>query len=262
MARKLKTNRNLSLHYASSYTACTTLRQFGENTQVIRELPVFSCRDGLMAEHLNTCLRVINDALEDHPRTLAVRVDLRVPSGLYELPLNAISDFMEYFKARIKRDRRRAAREGYAKPCKVRYIWVRERDSARHDHFHVFLLLNQDAYPSLGRFKSDRTNLANRIKSSWAAALGLDVEGLKGCVHFPTNSEYILDASAEPNEQLLRLTESDDWLEMAQAERYEQLAWFNDCYEGLFYRVSYFCKTTTKVFGRGVRSFGCSQLRR
>ena len=171
MARNLRTNRNLSLHYSSSYTASTTFRQFRENTQVIRELPVFSCRDGLVVEYLNSCLRVINDALEDHPRTLAIRVDLRFPRYLNDLPRNAISEFMDSFKVRIKRDRRRAAREqGYAKPCKVRYIWVRERDRAEQDHFHVLLLLNQDAYPSLGRFKSDRINLANRIKSSWAAA--------------------------------------------------------------------------------------------
>ena len=251
----------------SIYRASTTFwQEWGRyNTQVVRDLPVFCGKYGLYHEHLNACLRVINDALEDHPRTLAIRVDLRAPSGIRQLPEKAISNFIDTFKGKVKakQDRRRATQERrYPKPCKVRYIWVRERDTALHDHFHVLLLLNQDAYPSLGSFNSGKQNLANRIKDSWAHALGIYPEELGGGVHFPKNGEYIIDASVEPDHRLLRLIESEKWLEMNKDERYDALAWFNDRYEGLFYRVSYFCKTDTKVFSRGLRSFGCSHLRR
>lgn len=263
MTRKLNTNRNLTLFSDSIYTASTTYKADGYNNQVIRDLPVFCSHTGLLEEHLNSCLRVVNDALEDHPRTLAIRVDLRVPNGVSRLPDQAISHFMDTFKDKIKRDRRRAARvQQYAKPCKVRYLWVRERDTAQHDHFHVLLLLNQDAYPSLGQFKSDHENLAKRIDDSWAMALGICSKMLGGCVEFPKNGEYFIDASVEPDDSLLRLIESEDWSYLTKKQRYKKLSYFCDRYEGLFYRVSYFCKANTKIFGRGLRSFGCSRLKR
>ncbi len=249
----------------SIYTASTTFWQEWDryNTQVVRDLPVFCGKEGLYHEHLNACLRVINDALEDHTRTLAIRVDLRAPGFMGQLPDAAISHFIDTFKDKVKQDRRKAARVSeYPKPCKVRYIWVRERDKAQNDHFHVLLLLNQDVYPSLGWFNSERQNLANRIKESWALALGTYPENLGGCVYFPKNGEYIVNATVEPDNSLLWLMESEEWLEMDKDERYDELAWFNDRYEGLFYRVSYFCKANTKVFGRGLRSFGCSRLKR
>ena len=247
----------------SIYTASTTLKLYADNTQVVRNLPVFCSNEGLYSEHLNACLRVINDALEDHPRTLAIRVDLRAPGWMLQVPQNVISHFIETFKDKIKQDRLKAAHvQRYPKPCKVRYIWVRERETALHDHFHVLLLLSQDVYPSLGWFNSEHPNLSNRIKDSWAVALGTSPENLGGCVHFPQNGEYCVDASIEPDNRLLKLIESEEWLDMESYERYDELAWFNDRYEGLFYRVSYFCKANTKVFGRGLRSFGCSRLKR
>ena len=249
----------------SIYTASTTFWQEWDryNTQVVRDLPVFCSKEGLYHEHLSACLRVINDALEDHPRTLAIRVDLRLPGFMDRLPYDAISHFMDTFKDKVKQDRRRAARvQGYSKPCKVRYIWVRERDKAQSDHFHVLLLLNQDAYPSLGSFNSERQNLAKRIKESWALALGIYPDELCGGVLFPKNCEYIVDASVEPDNSLLWLMESEEWLGLKKKQRDKKLSWFNDRYEGLFYRVSYFCKANTKVFGRGLKSFSCSRLKR
>jgi len=277
--RKHKANKNLTLYFDPSYTAYTAYSGHGYGSQIIRRLPVFQYDEeeddlavkrrgwevekGLFAERLDTCLHVINDALEDHPRTLAIRVDLRVPRGVSHLPDDAISHFMDAFKDKIKQDRRRAAREQrYSKPCKVRYIWVRERGRSRHDHFHVLLLLNHDAYPSLGIFNSKRLNIAKRIKESWALALGIDIADLRGGVFFPDNAEYMIDASQEPDYRLCRLVESELWYLMDHDERSAALADFNNCYEGLFYRVSYLCKANTKVFGRGLNSFNCSRLKR
>ena len=277
--QKHKANKNLTLYFDSSYTAYTAYSGEGYSSQIIRRLPVFQYDEeaddlavkrrgwevdkGLFAERLDACLHVINDALEDHPRTLAIRVDLRVPRGVNHLPDDAISHFMDAFKDKIKQDRRRAARESESpKPCKVRYIWARERGRSRHDHFHVLLLLNYDAYSSLGRYNSKRSNIAKRIKESWALALGIDMANLSGGVFFPANAKYMIEASQEPDYRLCRLVESDLWPFMDHDERSAVLSDFNDCYEGLFYRASYLCKANTKVFGRGLRSFGCSRLKR
>lgn len=277
--RKHKTNKNLTLYFDSTYTEYTTDRDEGYDSKIKRKLPIFqyyeednktaakkkgkNIEKGLFVEHLDSCLDVINDALENHPRTLAIRVDLRLPGWMDQLPDNAISRFIETFKDKIRRDRRRAAQEQrYPKPCNVRYIWVRERSTTLNDHFHVLLLLNKDAYPSLGRFNSKQPNIANRIKESWALALNIDVDNLSGGVLFPPNAEYVVKSSKVPDDRLRKLVESDAWRRMKQDDRYAKLADFCDTYEGLFYRVSYFCKANTKVFGRGLRSFGCSRLKR
>lgn len=285
ISRKHTANKNLTLYFDSTYTGYTAYRDDGYDSLIKRKLPVFQYYEdeeyedddkietdkkeskplekGLFIEHLDSCLHVINDALEDHPRTLAIRVDLRLPGWMRQLPDNAISHFIETFKDKIKRDRRRAAQEQeYPKPCTVRYIWSRERNTVKHDHFHVLLLLNQDAYPSLGRFKSKRQNIAKRIKESWALALGIDVNNLRGGVLFPLNAEYVINVSQEPDGRLRRLVESDTWPLIDKKDRPAVFADFCDTYEGLFYRVSYFCKAHTKVFGRGRRSFGCSRLKR
>lgn len=40
-------------------------------------------------------------------------------------------------------------------------------------HYHVAILLNRDAFCSLGHFQPGRDNLFNRLVSAWGSALGL-----------------------------------------------------------------------------------------
>ncbi|WP_375154770.1 inovirus-type Gp2 protein, partial [Pseudomonas sp. PDM25] len=78
------------------------------------------------------------------------------------------------------------------------------------------LLLNRDAYHTVGRFQSERENLYSRIQAAWARALRVTFEEAEGLVHIPANATFHLS--------------QDDSGEM---DRY-------------FYRVSYLCKAETK----------------
>lgn len=114
----------------------------------------------------------------------------------------------------------------------VRYVWAREFDQAdTRPHYHFLLLLNRDAFHTVGYFSSESDNLYHRIVAAWASALGLAPEEGYGLVHMPENHTYAIN-----------MNRSDSGL----AE--------------LFPRVSYLCKVNTKRFGEGDHVFGCSQI--
>jgi len=109
---------------------------------------------------------------------------------------------------------------------------VKERNIALKDHYHVLLLLNRDTYHCLGDFAAEEGNMAARIKKAWASALGCDQTDIGGLVHFPKNPVYCVDANSGSFEQE---------------------------YQALFHRVSYFAKAETKNYGDRSRAFGCSR---
>jgi hypothetical protein len=133
-------------------------------------------------------------------------------------------------------------------PCKLRHIWAREQDSAIHSHYHVALLLNRDAYFSLGDLRNRASesgrgnqpesdvsrNMAGRIRKAWASALGLRPEQAAGLVHFSDNPVHRIDANSPD---------------------------FGRQFASAFYRVSYLTKADTKHYGDGHNSFGCSYPR-
>lgn len=100
----------------------------------------------------------------------AFRVDLRLPRGI-ELPDYAytnqvISEFFESFTKKIHYDQERVRqRDGYARGCKVRYAWSREVPGGGRPHYHVLILLNRDAYYTVGRLRSARANMISRMGS-------------------------------------------------------------------------------------------------
>lgn len=183
---------------------------------------------------LTNCLRL-------HPRWSVFRVDLRVPQGS-GLPPRAITKFMESMKSQLECARIAklvAGKRGY--DPMLRYVWVREWDSAFYPHYHVALLLNHDAYFTLGDYSklhsddcSYETMLAGRICRAWGVALGVDWLVAGRGVYFPER----------PVSPLL-----------AQHANYLQQ------FRGVFYRLSYFAKLDTKPDGDGQRNFGMSQLR-
>lgn len=211
-------NRNQTLMYGSTYQG----------------LPVMTAHGPFVTEYLEALHRTLCKSLQDHPRTSAFRFDLRFPQGYLasdELTSNQVmSRFIASLRAKIEHDRR-CARQlyRYAHQTRVRYVWAREVGVDGRVHYHFALLLNGDAYFTLGRFDSEHDNLFKRITSAWASAMDLDERYAEGLVHFPNQPVYRIQAS-DP----------------------QSIADF-------FHRASYLCKQGTKSFGHGHHGFGCSR---
>lgn len=138
---------------------------------------------------------VLRYAMRDYLRLFVVRLDLRFPQ---RLPSNQIPDnrvmgrFIKSLRSKINHQRERARKRGVrAHATDVRFVWVREfGDVHKRPHYHVMLVVNRDAYRSLGRYDSDDDNLARCIKGAWAAALNLEVAICDGLVNFTSNGQY------------------------------------------------------------------------
>ncbi|MNZ59713.1 hypothetical protein D3C78_777580 [compost metagenome] len=214
-------NNNLSLHYEPTYDG----------------LPVMLGKGPFIREYLSDLKHTIELAMAEYPRVLAFRVDLRLPQGI-DLPDYAytnlvISRFFESFTRRIKYHQGKVGERGYARGCKVRYVWSREIGQAGKQHYHLLILLNRDAYYTVGRLRSERVNMISRMEESWAGALGVSVKQVSGLVHIPKNAEYRVD----------RYVRRDD----------------EDELPALFRRASYLCKVATKSYGDRQRGFGTSR---
>lgn len=195
-------------------------------------LPIQKDHGALIHNYLYSMQIVLEKAFNEHLRTCAFRVDLRLPTCAENVDTEVISRFIASLKAQIKAnlENRRKMNER-VHPCHLRYIWVKERNQALHDHYHLLLLVNKDCYHLLGDFNAISGNMVARIKKAWASALGRTLENTAGLVHFPKNPIYYL---------------------------HRQHSSFHPEYDNLFYRISYFAKASTKNFDGNGRSFGCS----
>ncbi|ENM6633883.1 inovirus Gp2 family protein [Vibrio vulnificus] len=208
-----------------------TLRKKITHNDEFNGLPVLKQKGGLLVDYLQRIYDTLDLALDDHPRTMAVRVDLRLPRFMVMEESNLMKNFIASLDAQIQADLRRKEREGKTKRrCKLRYVWVKEKDGALHHHYHLVLLFNKDAYNCLGSFKS-KGNLSDKIKTAWCRALDIVFEDGANLAHFPENCVYHLNAGG---------------------------ADFSTELDKLFFRLSYFAKVRTKSFGTAARSFGCS----
>lgn len=214
-------NNNLSLHYANTFEGFFLMSEKGP----------------FIREYLSVLKHTIDLAMAEYPRLLAFRVDLRLPQGTelrdYAYTNQAISKFFESFTKKIQYHQERVGERGYARGCKVRYVWSREIGQGGKQHYHLLILLNRDAYYTIGRLGSDRVNMISRIEDSWAGALGLPIDLMTGLVHIPKNAEYLIDRVKRPGKG-------------------DELA-------DLFYRASYLCKQATKSYGDRQRGFGTSR---
>ncbi|MGL4225527.1 MAG: inovirus Gp2 family protein [Vibrio sp.] len=194
-------------------------------------LPVLKQKDGLLVDYLKRIYDTLDLALDDYPRTMAVRVDLRLPLLMVMEDSNLMKNFMASLDAQIQADLRRKQRAGKQKrKCRLRYVWVKEKDKALHHHYHLVLLFNKDVYNSLGSF-SNQNNLSHKIKTAWCRVLDTDLDNGARLVHFPDNCVYHLDINSLK---------------------------FSYDLDDLFRRLSYFAKVRTKQFGLRSRNFGCS----
>lgn len=202
----------------------------------------------LHPRYTSNIINTINRAIEDHPRTMAIRIDLRIPTDQYYSELGYSSDSPSYFadtdrqvisrficslKAQLKADlQRKNILKIRTHKNNLRYTWAKEYGSDNKPHYHVLLLLNKDNYKYLGNYQSLSGNLASKIQKAWTSALRLDFESYRASAHFPLNPVYILDKNTFD---------------------------YPNVYEDLVYRASYLAKLETKLYGTGTRSFGCSQ---
>lgn len=214
-------NPNLHLHYGDTFEGFPLQSQIGP----------------FIREYLSDLKHTIELALAEYPRVLAFRVDLRLPQGV-ELPDYAytnriISRFFESFTKKIEYHQERVAERGNSRGCKVRYVWAREVGHAGRQHYHLLILLNRDAYYTMGRLRSKRVNMISRMQESWASALDISVEQAKGLLEVPKNAEYFVDREVRRGD----VDELPD----------------------LFYRASYLCKSATKTYGDRQRGFGTSR---
>lgn len=194
--------------------------------------PVNISRGPLIANYLAAINRTIVNALADTPRVYAVRFDLRLPSKFDVTDTEVITRFFSALKRLLEAADQQKLKEGKrVHPHRLRYCWTREWSVEGRPHYHVLIILNHDRYRTLGSFKNAEGNLSARIKIAWAIATKLNLEDAARLVHFPQNAEYRLNQN------------SLDYLAQVQ---------------DLFFRVSYFAKADTKVFGIGQRSFGTS----
>ncbi len=203
-------------------------------------LPVIMPLDRLDLRYLARIHELLNVCLAEHPRWTVIRVDLHSPAGC-SVPQRAVTRFIESLKAQLEyawQAKGEAGKRGY--PPLLRYVWVREQANSPQPHYHLALLLNRDAYYSVGdygRLSALDLNydvmLAGRIHKAWGIALGLDWKQARAGVHFPRH----------PSSALIR-TGLD----------------FERQFQGVFFRLSYFAKLETKLQGDGLRNFGMSQI--
>ena len=211
-------NSNLILHYE----------------QIFEGFPVQTERGPLVVPYLRRSKETLARSLQQYSRVFAFRVDLRFPVG-FSFPIIDNNDVLERFfaslKAKIRHNRDQALTlNRYAHDTLVRYFWCRENGRHGIPHYHLAIMLNYDAFCTLGKFEIDRYNLFNRLHEAWSSALDLSTNQVFGLVEFPTNPYYIL--------------RRDDMSSVAE----------------FFYRVSYLCKAETKFYGNGVHGFGSSRV--
>ena len=187
----------------------------------------------LIEHYLSRINDVFDDALAEHPRTCAIRVDIRLPQNDKTYATNIISKFIDSIKAQINADLIKKKRTGgRERNCTVRYVWVKERNTALNHHYHLVLLFNKDVYNCLGSFTASNGNLSSKIKKAWSSALGIDYDSASRLVYFPDNCIYKINVNSPS---------------------------FDDDLDKLFHRVSYFAKTETKERGTGSKNFGSSR---
>lgn len=223
MSKRLAKNRNLKLTPHPTYKGLEVITSYGP----------------LIDNYLSKIYSVLMMALTDYARTFAIRVDLHYPRkpDCPDYPCkylgNEVSRFIASLRAQIDYLRSKSIQAGKTvHPCKIRYIWVKERNEANQYHYHLVLFFNLDAYGYLGDLSKDFGNLSARIRKAWSVALGVSFDEAKPLVQFPDNRCYRINKNAPTYQEDL---------------------------QSLFFRLSYFAKVNTKHYGDHHNSFGCSR---
>lgn len=172
--------------------------------------PLIPTHKPYIKQYLDINEEVLNASLGDHPRTLAARIDLRIPYGAKNDPA-VISRCFEALGEKIQVDLDARERNGQRRrKCQLRYIWAREQEDGANEHYHVVIFLNGDCYMSLGEMSVLGEGLFGSICASWARATGWPIGDVHRFVYVPKNPIYRLNANSsdlrgQANELLKRL---------------------------------------------------------
>lgn len=186
----------------------------------------------------------ITKALNEYPRVMVLRVDLRLPeieTCSYKSDSGIVTRFAVSLKAQIEADLLKKCNAGKrVHSCHVRHIWAREFNEYGKKHYHVALLFNREAYAYPGSYTSTdgeyTHNLAMMIMEAWVRALGLNTvvnhQQYYPLVEFPASCYYHL--SKNHNDYTAQLSNVTD-------------------------RLNYLAKDYSKDNSDSQRNFGCSQ---
>lgn len=191
-------------------------------------------RNSLNPDYQQAFYHVIRNAVDEFPRTLALRVDLRFPGDYqYGDSNREVTRFIESLKAKLLADcQRKNKRWGRNRNHRLRYVWVREvGELNRRKHYHILLLLNKDFYHGAGNYNAD-DSLYALIQQAWCSALGLDQQQYSGLANMTKNGCFYLNRQS-PN-FMRQVTE-------------------------LLKRMEYLAKNYTKCYDDNYRSIGVSR---
>lgn len=194
-------------------------------------------------EYLDTNLKVMDNALQTHARTLAVRVDLHLPkqesgnSSFNNFQEASVTRFIKSLKSKIGNHIARTRRNGNSTHRSgVQYIWTCEQGVTGEDHYHLVLFFNNDTFrhPGVKRTGQEPSKLISMIIGAWGSALKVDSDTAWNLVTIPPGASYLLGNTFK----------------------------HDDTYCLLFQRLSYFAKVKSKVYKENRNSYGSSRLRR
>lgn len=190
--------------------------------------------DSLNVDYQQAFYDVIRNAVDEFPRTVALRIDLRFPPRYqYGDSNREVTRFIESLKAKLLADCQRKNRRWRRNlRNRLRYVWVREvGERNRRKHYHVLLLLNKDFYHGAGSYNAD-DSLYALIQQAWCSALGLESTQYSALANMTENGCYYLNRN------------SPDYMQQVTE---------------LLKRMEYLAKNHTKCYDDGYRSIGASR---
>lgn len=196
--------------------------------------------------HINRIHETLQKSLHEYPRTFVLNIVLRFPDANYEnykADHTLITRFIESLKSQIKQTQKRKVKQGKrVHPCNVRYVWAREFGEEKgKKHYHVALMLNNDAYCSAGTYYPIQGQyihcLGLMIMEAWVRTLNLHAQQEYQKKYYPL-IEFVLEGDFRLN-------------------TYEKNFLWD--YETIMRRLSYLAKRFSKDNSDEHRNFGCSQ---
>ena len=193
----------------------------------------------LITNHLERLETLLHRVTQLYNRTLAIRIDLRFPMH-YQLTqeVDQSNEVMTRFFRYLNTELQSA---GTKYSTQLHYAWAREKHNSTKPHYHLLILLNGDAFNSLGDMHCsasgyyDKGNLYHRIVRSWAKAIQ-SFDQMSGLVHVPQDH-----VSGK--------------LFVVQLHRHDHAT-----FQNVFFAGSYLCKEHSKEVNRRFATFTTSRV--
>ena len=211
MSKRLTSNTNLTLYTNHLY----------------KGMPVLGIHEGMVEEYLAKLHQTIENALKQHSKVFAIRINLNFPVGMpFEIVRGAIKRFNESLKYQLAVISKVPTQSGkLPHSTSYRCVWAREKVGSDLPHYHLLILTNGNAIKSAGKYEMGTGNLYDCIVWAWNSAL-----------HIPNETSYV-DFSRGGEYMIKRGQRYDDAFEAG----------------------SYLCKVYSKEFSAYGDSFGCSR---